>query len=140
MYARAEGEIFATLQQGAVYYFPHPANDEAHYFILLNKNPLKEEDLYFVCAQSNIENVKRIRKNTSPPTLVIITQGRYAEFSKDSIIDCNSIYTNSIRQLAAHLLTRSLKFKNPIQGDLLNQIISGVKMSTLVVRKIQESI
>lgn len=136
-----ESIVSGKLEQGAVYYFPHPQNDIAHYFILLNKNPTAEDNLYFVCSQSNIEKVQRIRKNASPPTLIIVREGRYQNFSKDSIIDCNSTYTKSIRQLAFFLKIKRLQFKNPpISGDILKQIIAGVKMSRLVEKAIQNII
>jgi hypothetical protein len=133
MLSEEESQIVAALKQGAVYYFPHPSNDDPHNFILLNRNPQREDSLHFVCTQTDIDGVRRRRRNCSPPTVVVVKKESYNELKWDSVVDCNSVISETIPHLVVFLKTGRLKIKQEISPLVLSSIIAGVKMSRLTL-------
>ncbi len=76
-----------TLEQGAVYYFKDKQihSSKYHYFILLNKNPIQDKDLYFVICTSNISLHTKLCKS-NPETLVTLTPKDYSELTEPKTV------------------------------------------------------
>lgn len=138
----AEIRITASLQSGSVYYFEEErlTSTEPHYFVVLNKNPHKEEFLVLVVASSQVEKRKRIARNLGFPeeTLVVITPQEYSTFRVETVIDCNSVFEKSIQSLVDKLNSNQLKIcTDPIPDDIVQKLIAGVLTSTQVTMEVQ---
>ena len=93
-------DLRATIQPGFVYYF-HDSNltsSDPHYFIVLNKHPLTDRILLLVCSSSQLQAVRN-RRTLRPETVVEISPQEYPDFTRDSIVDCNTVFEKSIREL-----------------------------------------
>ncbi len=135
----AEIQIKSTIQPGSVFYFSEEtfASREPHFFIVLNKQPLTETLLLFVCSSTQIETVKKRRKHLPPATLVVIKKEDYCEFAKDSIIDCNYIVRRPLNLLIKKLESKKLIIKDYIKTSIIDEIRNGVLASPLVEKVIK---
>lgn len=131
--------IDGLIQKGSVYYFTNDkfASTEPHYHIVLNKDPLNDEIILLAVSSSQIENVKRINRNNPPETIVEISHSEYSEFSKDSIIDCNSPIISDKSELRNKYQIGKLKLKGIMDSDLVDSLINGVLNSRTVVNSIK---
>lgn len=135
-----EKQVSDSLQQGRIYYFPLEANDISHYYILINKNPKADKELYFLCGRSQVDKIKRIYQSRSPETLVVIKAGEHKNFSVGTIFNCNNRFIRSVSQLAFSLELRQLKILYPITDNYLKQIIRGVKISMTIESYVKKSL
>ncbi len=135
-----EIQIRSTLKPGAVYYFEDSRLDSSipHYFIVLNNTPLEDAILLLVVSSSKVDKVKKRNINNNPSeTLVEISPSEYSEFSVESIIDCNSIFLKSTKELIQKVIDDKLRLKNPISSELLNKLQNAVIASPLVEKPIK---
>ena len=72
---------------------------EPHYFIVLNTDPLGDEAVLLATTFSQIESIKRRRGREPASTVVEIAEADYADFTKDSVIDCSNFFTKSLLEL-----------------------------------------
>ena len=93
-----------------------------------------------VCASSKIQKVKKRRKNLPITTLVEIKQDEYSDFTKDSIIDCNTVFDRTIDQLINKLSCGELKLKSYIGEKLLEKLRHSVITSPLVDNELKQLI
>jgi hypothetical protein len=135
-------QIAALLCQGAVFYFPEKTfiTSGPHYFIVMNANPTKEDDLILLVASSQIEKVQRRRKNEPPETCVGINASEYRQFSKETMIDCNSYYRKGFTELVGLLEKRQLKIYCRLEDYLIKRLVEGIKKSRLIEQKIKDII
>lgn len=95
--------IRSTIQPGSVYYFPDSClspSEAPHFFIVINLNPLTDNVLLLLCSHSNVEQIKRMR-SLHPGTTVEIGPKNYRDFPRPSIIDCNTVFLKTIKELTA---------------------------------------
>ena len=128
------GIIKASIKAGSVYYFrdEHLNSSYKHYMVVLNKKPKTDEVILFACGQSKIRNVKLLRSNCPPETLVIITPKQYSGFRVDTIFDCNNVFPQSINNIADKYEKGELIVKTEIdikQVELLRQGVVASKLS-----------
>jgi hypothetical protein len=90
-----------------------------------------------VCIQSDIENVKQIRKGCPQETLVEIAPSQISELKHDSIIDCNYILEVSIEQLISKLSEGELKLKTRLTADIVERLKKGVMQSDVVADSVK---
>src|SRR4051794_14673110 len=100
MAAHIPWELRLTLRTGSVFYCTDRAltSPEPHYFIVVNSNPLDQHVLVLTVVTSQVEKVKRWRRDL-PGTVVEIGPSDYPELSVPSIVDCNSVFRRSLREL-----------------------------------------
>lgn len=67
---------------------------ESHYLIVVNKIPLKDKCLILVNATSQVKKAIKLRRYI-PNTFVKIGNTEYAIFTKESVVDCNSVTKKS---------------------------------------------
>lgn len=137
-----EIQIKATLRPGSVYYFVDDAlkSSEPHYFIVLNFTPLVDQLLLMVCSSHQISKVKWRNINNPPSTLVEISPTEYNDFSKQSIVNCNTVFANSIQQLIKKLESGQLKLKSVLPNHLLEKLRQGVLDSPNVAEALKRII
>lgn len=138
----AETQIKSTIQPGSVFYFVEQtfASREPHFFFVLNKQPLTDAFLLFVCSSTQIEKVKKRKKHLPFATLVAIKKEDYCGFTKDSIVDCNYVVRRTLDHLIIKLENKKLKLKDYIKTSIIEELRSGVLASPLVEKDIKDMI
>ena len=133
-----EVQIKSTIKPGSVFYFPEHTfkSAEPHYFIVLNHKPISDDVILLVCASSKVKKVKRRRRNL-PSTTVVIRKEQYADFTENSIIDCNDVFNRSIRELVEKLEQGELKPKKEMGIALVKKLREAVDKSPLVSRQLK---
>jgi len=127
-------EIRVTLRQGTVYYMHERglSSVEPHYFVVVNMDPLGDELLLLVVASSQIEKVKRRRSQETATTVVEIGEVEYADFTRDSVIDCNQVFTKSLADLCSQWTRKEIVPKRDLPMSLVTKLQQGVRDSRLV--------
>ena len=127
-------EIKVSLRPGTVYYMRDNqlSSAEPHYFVVVNGNPIGDEILLLAVASSQIEKVKRRYKRESDSTLVEISPAEYTDFTKDTIIDCNHVFTKSLLDLCDQWQRKEITPKGDIPSEILKKLQQGVIESRLV--------
>ncbi len=128
-----------TIKPGSVYYFLENTweTTESHFFIVTNKDPCNEENIILACANSNIDRIKRLRRNCPETTLVEIAPSEYPDFSVNSIIDCNRVIEKSIEQIIS---SKILKVKEEMDFILVEKIRRGIIDSPVVEKRIKKAL
>lgn len=132
-------DIRATIQAGSVYYF-HDSNltsPDPHYFIVINKNPQTDRVLLLVCSSSQLQTVRR-RRALRPETIVEISPREYPDFTRDSIVDCNTVFERSIQELQLKYDSGQLRVKTVMSPDTLEKLRDAVLESDMVDGEVQD--
>ena len=81
-------ELRAGLRAGSVFYFRSRelTSEQPHFFIVVNREPLRLELLLLTIVTSNIADV-RTRNRTRMETVVEITPSEYEDFTRRSAVD-----------------------------------------------------
>ena len=136
-----EIRIKATIRQGTVYYFPEDtfSSNEPHYFIVLNHGSNTTDLIILVCSSSQIEKTeKRVALRGLPiETAVKIKETDYAGFTKDSIIDCNTVLQKNIDQIVEKLRNGELKIKPDMPKNIVEKLIDAVRKSPMVTQEVK---
>lgn len=135
--------ILATIQTGSVYYFEEErlSSSEPHYFIVLNKNPRTEGFLILVLASSQVEKRQQMATmlGFSKETLVFVSPSEYPFFTRDTVIDCNTVFEKTAQSLIEKLEQGKLKVCPEVMAaDIVKKLIHGVLASSQVPEKIQQ--
>jgi len=135
-----EVAIKATIKSGSVYYFVEESfsSHEPHYFIVLNRTPIKDNVILLVCASSKIEKVTRRRLHCPSETLVSISPVQYAVFKYETIIDCNNVFEKPIDHLVDKLAQGKLRSEDEMAPILVANLREGVIASPLIEEYIKE--
>lgn len=133
-----EVQIRATIRVGSVYKFVEEAlqSDKPHYFIVLN-NPIIDKVVLLVYCSSKIKKIKRWRKNLKG-TLVEIKKDEYSDFTRDSIVDCNTIFEKTVENIIQKLEKNELKQNKEMDLSTVEKIKQAVIISPLVDNRIKE--
>jgi hypothetical protein len=125
------------LRQGSVFYIQdrHLTSAEPHYFVVLNLAPLADHCLLLAVSSSKIDNVRRRHAGLPPETLVEIAMADYAEFTKPSIIDCNTIIEKDHASLIQQLRNDHSINRADLPPAILDKLIAGVLASPLVTEE-----
>lgn len=127
-------EIRVSLRQGTVYYMAerHLTSAQPHYFIVVNADPLGDEVLLLTVASSQIDTVIRRCSREPVSTVVEISEADYADFTKDSVIDCNRVFTKSLADLCSQWHRKEIVPKLDIPKEILDRLKQGILDSRLV--------
>ncbi|GAA5484595.1 hypothetical protein [Haloferula sargassicola] len=105
---------------------------EPHYFVVVNADPLGDQLLLLTVASSQVEKVKRRRSREPASTVVEIGEAEYADFTKDSVIDCNQVFTKSLADLCSQWGRKEIVAKLDLPASLLDKLRLGIRDSRLV--------
>jgi len=129
-------EIRLTLRQGTVYYMAdrNLSSSLAHYFIVLNNEPLSDSLLLLSVVTSQIDKVHRRRKNKKLPesTVVEVMECDYQDFTKDCCIDCNKVIAKPLAELCQQWHRKEIRPMTDIPAAVMKIIIAGIQQSPLV--------
>ena len=128
-------DIKFTLRRGTVYYLQHRglSSSEPHYFIVLNSAPMEQRVILMSVFTSQIEKQERAitRAGHREETLVRINPSDYSELSKDSCVNCNKVFSKPLAELIQNWPNMAKKLID-LPGDILEKILTGVELSSLV--------
>lgn len=127
-------EIRLSLRPGTVYYMADRSltSIEPHYFVVVNANPLGDQVLLLTVASSRIDTVRRRRATEPPSTVVEIPETAYVDFTKDSVIDCNQVFTKTLQDLCGQWRRKEIVPKQDVPPGVLEALQQGVLDSRLV--------
>jgi hypothetical protein len=131
--ARVPVKLRLTLRGGSVYYFVDRAlaSPEPHFFIVVNRDPLGDELLLLTVVSSQVDKVKRIRR-TLPGTLVELGPALYDELTKESIVDCNQVFSRTLEEFVELFERRQIRHHKDLPKDLLANIRDAIRASPVV--------
>ena len=127
-------ELHLSLRSGTVFYMADRklTSAQPHFFIVVNRDPLGDELLLLTVASSKVDKVKNRRQREDKSTVVEISSSDYADFTKDSVIDCNQVFTKSLRDLCDQWERKEIDSKKDLPSQLLIAVQNGVLASRLV--------
>ena len=141
----ARVRILASIQKGSVYYFEEEklSSTEPHYFIVLNKNPRTEEVLILVCASSKVAKRQQIAHDLkfTEGTLVLVAHSDFMLFTKDTVIDCNSVFEKTAQSLIDKLEQGKLGVCTELMpSEIVQKLTDGVIKSTQIAENIKKTL
>lgn len=133
--------IRATIQPGSVYYYHDDelSSSDPHYFIVLNNNPTTDSALILVCSSSQVKSTL-LTCGMRSHTLVQISPSEYQDFSRDSIVNCNSIFERSIGILQQKNDNGKLWEKSVLPAAILKKLQDAVESSDVVDGELKDYI
>lgn len=139
----AEVRILAAIQSGSVFYFEEETlnTTDAHYFVVLNKDPRTEELLILVVASSQVERRREIAAQLGFPadTLVFVSPAEYPLFTKDTVIDCNRAFEKTPQSLVEKLEAGRLRVCTEVMSaEIVQKLKTGVSASTQITEQIKK--
>lgn len=90
-----------------------------------------------VCSTSQVDKAKRRRRN-SPHTLVKISKTEYPVFTKESVVDCNSVFEKTVDEIVDLLEAKRLKHKPEMPIEIVKKLRNAVLASPIVENRIKE--
>ncbi|MEK7586868.1 MAG: hypothetical protein AAB453_03300 [Patescibacteria group bacterium] len=132
-----------SIEQGAVYNFSGNKTIPNHYFVVINKNPKKDREIYLVSFTTKKENAVRHIKHfqLNMKTYVEVAEGEcdFLPRWKESCINSNYVRKYEIQELTEILENSNGQNYPKISDKLLKRIIEGVKASRLIGKDIKEA-
>jgi len=137
-----EVRIRVGIKTGTVYYFKeesHEENAPPHHFVVINSNPASDRILILVCASSQVDKIKKNRKNLPIETLVEVSHSEYADFVLPTIFDCNTVYEKTISEIIKKLQEGKLgAYNDDMDLEIVKKLKIGVLISPLVRRELKK--
>src|SRR3989344_1994465 len=123
--------ILGAIQSGSVFYFEEETlnTTDAHFFVVLNKDPRTEELLILVVASSQVERRKEIAKKLGFPaeTLVLVSPAECPLFTKETLIDCNRAFEKTPQSLIEKLEVGRLRVCTEIiSANIVQKLKIGI--------------
>jgi len=137
-----EVRIKGGIKTGTVYYFKeesHKQDAPWHHFVVINSHPASDRVLILVCASSQVDKIKKNRKNLPPETLVEVSHSDYTDFVLPTIFDCNTVYEKTIGYIIKKLQEGKLGAYNlDMDLKIVEKLKIGVVASPLVRRELKK--
>ena len=138
----AKKKITSRIQEGSVFYFSDDKffRDIPHYYIVLNKNPLKDIVLILIFATTfNANRYMQIENSPYPEsTYITLTPKKCPVLKKISLFDCNFVLERGIDVIISKFSTGQLKISGNVDIDILNNLRDGVFRSPAVAEKVKK--
>jgi len=129
------------IEQGTVYNFSPEKGIVNHYFIVLNKNPKKDDEIYLVSFTSNKDDVLRFIEHFDfdRKTYVEIETNEcpFLPRESESCINCNKTRRYDLQKLIDLIDGSDGSCYSKISNKLMVRIIEGVKASKMVPEDIK---
>jgi hypothetical protein len=132
-------ELRAGLRAGSVFYFRSRelTSREPHFFIVVNREPVRTELLLLTIVTSNIADV-RTRNRTRMETVVEITPSEYSEFTRLSAVDCNVALEKPLAELAGMVRRKEVRYHRDLPPEIFAKIKAAVLASPLVPDELKQ--
>lgn len=105
-----------------------------HYCVVMNKSPLSSACIVLSIFTSKVELRRELvaRQRLPPQTLVFVSPSEYAELSVPSVIDCNSVYTVSMKNYAADVAAKTARPCRDLPPGIVAKVVEGIQASPKV--------
>ena len=132
-------ELRAGLRAGSVFYFRSRelTSREPHFFIVVNRKPVRAELLLLTIVTSNIADV-RTRNRARMETVVEITPSEYSEFTRLSAVDCNVVLEKPLADLAGMVRRNEVRYHRDLPPNIFEKIRAAVFASPLVADELKD--
>lgn len=132
-------ELRAGLRAGSVFYFRSRelTSREPHFFIVVNREPVRTKLLLLTIVTSNIADVRR-RNRTRMETVVEITPSEYSEFTRLSAVDCNVVLEKPLAELAGMIRRKEVRYHRDLPPNIFEKIRGAVLASSLVADELKD--
>lgn len=135
--------VMGAIQSGSVFYFEEETlnTTDAHYFVVLNKDPRTEELLILVVASSQVERRKEIVDKLGFPaeTLVCVSPTEYPLFTRETVVDCNRAFEKTPQSLIEKLEAGRLRVCTEVMSDdIVRKLKAGIAASTQITEDIKK--
>ena len=132
-------ELRAGLRAGSVFYFRSRelTSREPHFFIVVNREPLRTELLLLTIVTSNIADV-RTRNRTRIEAVVEIRPSEYSEFTRLSAVDCNVVLEKPLAELAGMVRRKEVRYHRDLPPEIFAKIKTAVLASPLVPDELKQ--
>jgi len=140
-----EIKIRIGIKRGCVYNFSPSTGIDNHYFIVLNSNPKKDEEIHLAMFTTKKENVLKFieYRKLDSKTLVQIERGEcpFLPRPDDTGVDCNRPISINIEDLIERINDSEGSCSYPaIPENLISRIIEGVRASRMVGENIKQAL
>lgn len=130
------------IEQGCVYNFSPDTAIPNHYFIVLNKTPKDDEEIYLASFTSNKEGVLRFIEHhkLDEKTYIEVEKGDcpFLSSSKESCINCNQLRRYEIQKLIERIDASNGSCNYPkVPETLLKKILEGVGVSRMIAKAVK---
>ena len=137
-----EVRIRGGIRAGTVYYFKEESHEQdapPHHFVVINLDPVSDQILILVCASSQVDKIKKNRRNLPTATLVEVSHVEYSDFVLPTIFDCNTVYEKTISEIVKKLEEGKLGAYNlDMSSEVVSRLRAGVLISPLVRRELKK--
>lgn len=132
-------ELRLGLRAGSVFYFQSRelTSERPHFFVVVNRDPLRSELLLLTIVTSNIADVQT-RNRTRMETVVEISPREYTEFTKQSAIDCNVVIEKPLAELAGMVRRNEVRYHRDLPAELFTKVRAAILASPLVPDELKE--
>ena len=115
----------------------YQGNPDPHYYVLLDKG---SEILLFSVCTSKLDTILNFvkKRNLDYDTIVFIESEPNNPFSKNTYINCNSPVSIPFNEFKKMFEEGRVKYKDQLDDEHFDQIISGILKSRLVERRIKK--
>ncbi|MFC1612340.1 hypothetical protein ACFL29_00630 [Patescibacteria group bacterium] len=138
----AEKKIKSRIQEGSVFYFSDDrfTKDIPHYYVVLNKNPLKDIILILIFATTFDTNRFMQIENSPYPqnTYITLTSKECSILKKPSLFDCNFVLETNVGEIISKFSSGQLKISGEIDVAILDKLRLGVFKSPAVAEKVKK--
>ena len=136
-------KVRVGIEQGCVYNFAPDKATANHYFIVLNKNPKNDADIYLASFTSKKENVLRFIElhKLDRKTFVEVERGDCTFLSRpdETCINCNKYRRYDIQKMIDLIDASNGNCNYPkVSNKLLERVLYGVKSSRLVAEDVKK--
>lgn len=120
--------FISRLHRGSVIKFTHHEfPNKPHYFIVLNKNPLKDGFFLLIVSTANTSRIKEIMdvQKHLVKGYIFVKTGEYQSFDRDSYINCHEAYPFEIGKLTKRYEKGLVELKDPLPQELIDKVLKG---------------
>lgn len=140
-----EAKVKIGIRQGCVYNFSPKDGIPNHYFIVLNKEPKKDDEIYLASFTSNkkdtLNHIKHFGFDIK--TFVEVKENEYLSLPKTekTCVNCNFVRKFDLNKLIELIDISDGSCDYPVlPKSLMDKIIEGVKLSPVVGKDVKDAL
>lgn len=126
-------ELRLGLRAGSVFTFQarELTSEKAHFFVVVNANPLTDELLLLTVFTSQIDKV-RLRNRERPGTVVEFGPADFAPLNRPTAVDGNVILRRSLSEMADLARRKEIAYHPDLPAALLDRIRTAILSSPVI--------
>lgn len=126
-------ELKLGLRVGSVFYFQarEMLSEKAHFFVVVNADPLRDELLLLTVFTSQIDKVRQ-RNRERPETVVEFGPAEFAPLDRPTAVDGNVIVRRSLSEMADLVRRKEIAYHPDLPAALLSRIRTALLSSPVI--------